>query len=51
MFTPCDSCGTNKLTMPDNVLDILVQSRRNKKAAKKFFHIPPDLVVACVPAH
>jgi putative transposase len=23
----------------DNVLDILVQSRRNKKAAKKFFRI------------
>jgi putative transposase len=27
------------------VLDILVQSRRNKKAAKKFFYIPSDYVV------
>jgi transposase-like protein len=27
-----------------NVLDILVQRRRDKKAAKKFFHIPSDLV-------
>jgi putative transposase len=28
-----------------HVLDILVQSRRNKQAAKKFFHIPSDFVV------
>jgi putative transposase len=33
-----------------HVLDILVQRRRDKKAAKKF-HIPPNLVVERVTAH
>jgi DDE superfamily endonuclease len=32
-----------------HVLDMLVQSRRNKTAAKKFFQTPPDLVVKFQP--
>ena len=35
----------------DNVLDILVQSRRNKKAAKKFFRKLLKGLTVCAPRH